>query len=114
MTDADNRPAVAGQVEPTVRQHTPGPWVADKVTPRILDGDPYWRVGVVDGTCLYVGCGDEHDEADAHLIAAAPELLAALRDLEAMAERYRQPGAPIPDAQKKARAAIAKAVGRAA
>jgi hypothetical protein len=31
-----------------------------------------------------------------------------------MAERYRQPGAPIPDAQKKARAAIAKAVGRAA
>ena len=107
-------PAVAGPVEPTVRQHTPGPWVADKVTPRILDGDPYWRVGVVDGTCLYVGCGDEHDEADAHLIAAAPELLAALRDLEAMAERYRQPGAPIPDAQKKARAAIAKAVGRAA
>ena len=107
-------PAVTGPVEPTVMQHTPGPWVADKVTPRILDGEPYWRVGVVGGTCLYVGCGDEHEEADAHLIAAAPDLLSALRDLEAMAERYRQPGAPIPDAQKKARAAIAKAVGRAA
>ena len=106
--------AVVAPVEPSVRQHTPGPWVADKVTPRVLDGDPYWRVGVVDGTCLYVGCGDEHDEADAHLIAAAPDLLDALRDLEAMAERYRQPGAPIPDAQKKARAAITKAVGRAA
>ena len=57
---------------------------------------------------------DEDEEADAHLIAAAPDSLSALRDLEAMAERYRQPGAPIPDAQKKARAAIAKAVGRAA
>lgn len=28
-------PAVTGPVEPTVMQHTPGPWVADKVTPRI-------------------------------------------------------------------------------
>lgn len=107
-------PAVGAQVERSVRQHTPGPWVADKVTPRILDGDPYWRVGVVGGTCLYVGCGDGHEEADAHLIAAAPDLLSALRDLEAMAERYRQPGAPIPDAQKKARAAMAKAAGGAA
>lgn len=70
-------PAVTGPVEPTVMQHTPGPWVADKVTPRILDGEPYWRVGVVGGTCLYVGCGDGHEEADAHLIAAAPDLLAA-------------------------------------
>ena len=112
--NSTEQPAVGAPVEPTVRQHTPGPWVADKVTPRILDGDPYWRVGVVGGTCLYVGCGDEHEEADAHLIAAAPDLLAALQDLEAMAERYRQPGAPIPDAQKKALSAIAKAVGRAA
>lgn len=55
--------------------------MADKVTPRILDGEPYWRVGVVGGTCLYVGCGDGHDEADAHLIAAAPDLLAALQAL---------------------------------
>lgn len=40
---------------------------------------------------------------------AAPGLLDALIDLEAMAERYRPPGYPIPDAQKRARAAIAKA-----
>jgi hypothetical protein len=52
--------------------------------------------------------------ANAHLIAAAPDLLEALINLEAMAERYRQTGAPIPDAQKSARAAIAKAVIEAA
>jgi hypothetical protein len=46
---------------------------------------------------------------DMRLIAAAPMLLEALRDLEAMAERYRPPGYPIPDAQKKARTAIAAA-----
>lgn len=40
------------------------------------------------------------------------ELLDALRDLEAMAERYRQPGYPVPDAQKKARAVIAKATSQ--
>jgi hypothetical protein len=50
-------------------------------------------------------------ESDARLIAAAPDLLEALINLEAMTERYRQTGAPIPDAQKSARAAIAKATG---
>lgn len=51
---------------------------------------------------------------DARLIAAAPDLLEALINLEAMTERYRQSGAPIPDAQKSARAAIAKATGEEA
>lgn len=37
------------------------------------------------------------------------ELVEALTDLEAMAERYRQPGYSIPDAQKKARAALTTA-----
>jgi hypothetical protein len=41
------------------------------------------------------------------------ELLNALRELEGLAERYRPPGYPIPDAQKKARAAIAAATGSA-
>jgi hypothetical protein len=43
--------------------------------------------------------------------ARRDELLAALRNLEAMAERYRAPGLPVPDAQKTARDAIAKASG---
>lgn len=37
------------------------------------------------------------------------ELLEALRKLEAMAERYRPPGYPVPDAQKVARFAITRA-----
>lgn len=41
-------------------------------------------------------------------------LLEALIELEAMAERYRFPGGPIPDAQQKARAAIASATVDAA
>lgn len=43
------------------------------------------------------------------LRATAGDLLVALRDLEAMAERYRQPGYPVPYVQKRAIAAIAKA-----
>lgn len=41
------------------------------------------------------------------------ELVEALIGLEAMAERYRAPGAPMPDAQKAARAVIAKHKGQA-
>jgi hypothetical protein len=66
-----------------------------------------------DGTEI-VGCDEYYifnSEADARLIAAAPDLLEALINLEDMTERYRQTGAPIPDAQKSARAAIAKATG---
>ena len=50
------------------------------------------------------------DDIDAALRASQAmnaQLVAALRGLEAMAERYRQPGAPMPDAQKAARAALA-------
>jgi hypothetical protein len=54
-----------------------------------------------------------HDEASKRVLAQRDELLGALRDLEAMVERYRQPGYPIPAAQKAARAAIAKATGAA-
>ena len=39
--------------------------------------------------------------------AVMQQALDALRDLEAMAERYHPSGYPVPDAQKKARAAIA-------
>ena len=118
--DDTTQPAGNGPVQREVRQHTPGPWhwEADEVK-----GDPTGRVryqvtalGKTVTRVYYSSFegGLTNAEADAKLIAAAPELLSALRDLEAMAERYRQPGAPIPDAQKKARAAIVKAVGSAA
>jgi len=75
------QPAVAGPVEPTVRQHTPGPWMWDSDP---VKGDPLNRVRfrvVARGktvTQCYYSSSDEQAAHDARLIAAAPELLAAL------------------------------------
>jgi hypothetical protein len=49
--------------------------------------------------------------AVAQLMKAAPDLLAALKELDAATDRQRRYGQPISDAQKKARAAITKATG---
>jgi hypothetical protein len=85
-----------------VSAHTPGPWDIDPASEE-------------DGGCSITANGKtvawHVSKENAPLIAAAPELLAALRDLEAMAERYRPAGAPIPESQKRARSAIAKATG---
>jgi len=98
--------------------HTPGPWKAHFEEANFVTGPDLGRVAMMMNLKGAHGLGGRRSGAESaancRLIAAAPDLLSALRDLEAMAERYRQPGAPIPDAQKKARAAIAKAVGRAA
>lgn len=45
--------------------------------------------------------------AAAELALKADACIEALRELEAMAERYRAPGASVPDAQKRARNALA-------
>lgn len=98
--------------------HTPGPWAAHFEEAYFVTGPDLGRVAMMMNLKGAHGLAGRRSGAESaancRLIAAAPDLLSALRDLEAMAERYRQPGAPIPDAQKKARAAIAKAVGRAA
>ena len=96
-------------------QHTPGPW-----TLRRLEPDPHgiimiggWEIwtriyDVVAGT---LGVAPIRNEADARLIAAAPDLLAAL---EATVEyglrqmRADRPGV-APDWLEQAQAAIAKA-----
>ena len=81
------RPAVAGPVQPTVMQHTPGPWhwEADEVK-----GDPTGRVryqvtalGKTVTRVYYSSFegGPINAEADAKLIAAAPELLMTLRQI---------------------------------
>ena len=69
--------------------HTPGPW---KLQPQ-EDADEFWfrngywpiRIGPGRGYCVPVGINPEVEpdqrEADARLIAAAPELLKALRTL---------------------------------
>lgn len=56
------------------KEHTPGPWRA------IRTGGALEVAGPVEGVLicrLYDSLDDESDRADAHLIAAAPDLLAA-------------------------------------
>ena len=90
--------------------HTPGPW---RVKKRKMDARIF---GNVDGgpiaTVHYVieNASNPHDEANARLIAAAPELLEALELLVAQEDWYREevpPESPV----GKAYAAIAKARG---
>lgn len=102
-------------------RHTPGPWtIEDYASPTIL-GRPIWP-------CTYNGenglwgvatvddlMGDRPAEvaANASLIAAAPDLLEALKRLESTARilppHLDEPGSALFDA----RAAIAKATGSA-
>ena len=83
--------------------HTPGPWaVAETFSPCVLIGDGYVQLPV-----------NDEAQANARLIAAAPELLEALQRLSAQCTRLRLPGQAETDAEKTARAVIAKATGGA-
>lgn len=93
-------------------KHTPGPWAA---TPCLDVGryGPPWTIRVDKQTVVasLIGAalhrGAETAEANARLIAAAPDLLAALKELLPMWESgIREPWV------ERARAAIAKAEGR--
>jgi hypothetical protein len=93
--------------------HTPGPWVVGGRPNR--DGDRTDAIGVnADGGHGYTVCdvfGDveelaPHMRANAHLIAAAPDLLAALKEAEEMIGGEFPRSWPI---HSKIAAAIAKA-----
>jgi hypothetical protein len=97
-------------------KHTPGPWKAeiDEQVPErgavYVEGPQGWLNQAV-ADC---GFNDvETDEANARLIAAAPELLEALQSLVASCEKhlaFRKPTNPVTrDRMAAARAAIAKA-----
>jgi hypothetical protein len=77
-------------------QHTPGPWTANR---RYVETDEATVCEVFGG-----------NRADARLIAAAPELLAALQSLIDMDVAY-QRGPKVEDAVEVARTVIAKATG---
>lgn len=94
-------------------KHTPGPWVAD-------NGEGYgeadiWRIQPPIGSNVKIVaemiCDSAEAEANARLIAAAPELLEALRLFLA----YNDQGAPLSfdtDAMwAKARSVVAKIEG---
>lgn len=82
-------------------KHTPGPWA---VAGRLIVSAKHGSIGAVDD-------GQPNVEANARLIAAAPDLLAALKALYGT-----EPGNSIERGQAIAMAecAIAKAEGRAA
>ena len=89
---------------------TPGPWVVSAMTPT--------RVDTIDGSfsISWGGHGEfaypreRRAEANARLIAAAPDLLEALKSLVALSEAA-APGEGFDTAE--AEAAISKAIGEA-
>ena len=91
-----NHPNRSKQHQPT---HTPGPWTVH-YEPNARD-EP-------GATFVLLEANDRFDtnEANARLIAAAPELLAALKAIDA------SPACPSKKKREQVRAAVAKAEGR--
>lgn len=87
---------------------TPGPWVIEKAA------DAYCIASVGNLVIMPSSGKVKHDntEADARLIAAAPDLLEALEMIVAEADSYTaRTGKPVYNWLDQARAAIAKARG---
>lgn len=90
--------------------HTPGPWVAYK--------NAGWCVRVPKaGTLLVLGGvseepPEEQAKANAHLIAAAPDMLAALSNIVGMVDGFAVPETALSPEIEMARKIIAKAEGR--
>lgn len=97
-------------------KHTPGPWYWDS---DVVKNDPLERVRyrvVTRGktiTQCYYSSDDENVEADARLIAAAPELLKELKAVEALYTNNKllAQAHECGEWVNRARAAIAKAEG---
>lgn len=106
----EKKAAAAEAVEPTVMQHSLGPWRFNKQM------DEPWTISDARGHSLM---GDTQyypwvpgDEADWHLIAAAPDMLASLREVLAYFDAP-DDGCLSDEALNRARAAVARAVGAA-
>ena len=97
--------------------YSPGPWQRDDRLP--ANGRPViartaGRIPISATTDDWLGSPEE-DEANAWLIAAAPELLETLKDMVGAFEEYAEDWEPDSvgvDILLKARAAIAKATGQ--
>lgn len=107
-TPPEVREAVIAKATAPASRHTPGPWVV--IFPHINTCDCASICEVYDGDRLD-GC--DSNEANARLIAAAPDLLTALEQVLPLVAQYVKlttKGAP---SYIVARAAIAKATGGA-
>ena len=101
----------------SIRLHTSGPWTVDYTDDnlRIYAGD--LLIGEVNGSTEHIevrGLDEETTEANAWLIAAAPDLLAALERILARVETldlFTERGEEA-KVVEQARAAIGKATGR--
>ena len=95
--------------------HTPGPWILD--TPELIhasapgNGRPYYHHSILSTSGQARIAEVFGNEDNAGLIAAAPELLEALRLLASAVEQFAPNGTEWPELTT-ARAAIAKAEGR--
>ena len=93
----------------TNTKHTPGPWVWDS---HYDDLRPLWYSEMSQG-CGYLSWdNDETRDANAHLIAAAPDLLEALIELLQVQDGVPMTGIDATRRSDLARAAIAKAKGQ--
>ena len=94
------------------KQHTPGPWNVGDDSPNDYEGP---IIDTRDRAVAVITIDHEtestpEDRANARLIAAAPELLAALIELEQFTDHEARPLASV-KLYAQARAAIAKATG---
>jgi len=101
----------------SIRLHTPGPWTVDYTDDhlRIYGGD--LLIAEVNGSTEHIevrGLDEETTEANAWLIAGAPDLLAAVERILARVETLNLFTERGEDAKvvEQARAAIGKATGR--
>ena len=106
-------------------KHTPGPWEARRVNYQEWDIDRLGSVPLLgfagwEGMATVYGCDDQPEEgalvaeANARLIAAAPDLLESLKSCEKQLTALSFKSAHVGDvlkALREARAAIAKATG---
>ena len=87
-------------------KHTPGPWQVEFGHTQQLSGSVYWQVhDGSDAIACNQFCWAGNAEANARLIAAAPDLLDALMSADGL---LRQLGHSLPNVKD----AIAKAEGR--
>ena len=94
------------------KTHTPGPWQFGKVSqlPAFSLPIEYQRIYMPDNDAAFVS--GSHAEANARLIAAAPELLEALEEL-LTAEKLDDDDPILDCARGKAKSAISRAKGEA-
>ncbi len=119
-TNKANRDAVAGQVDRPVRQHTPGPWKAHFEEGYFVTGPDLGRVAMMMNLKGAHGLGGRRSGAESaancRLIAAAPDMLEALRKAVVLLAGacVHSPELEPHEAYEAVSAAIAKAVGSAA